>query len=128
MIPEIGRFFDAWDLDTQKLLKRLYDLATGAGPDVEVAVDGAELRFRREGADGEGFFRVAALGGAVSVRFPKAQALYDPSRRATGATERPRPISIRDQGDLDAYVLRLLHEAYELDAPPAPAAYDPWDF
>ena len=116
MRSDVGRYFEGRLLETIRLLRALYDVATGVGAEVEVGVEGRELVFRcasREG--GRGFLRVTAKETSALVVFPDGRDLLDPERRLRGAYGRGRTLVVSSASEVDTYVRRLIEAAYGAD-------------
>lgn len=109
---ELGRYFEGWDLETQKLLRTLYDVGTSPGVDVQVWIDGRELVFGRSGPGSRGFMRLAPSELRIMVAFPRADLLFDPMRRLRGAATTQRSLSVGHVFEVDPYVRRLVESAY----------------
>ena len=115
MNSELGRFFEDRLLDTQKLLRALYDVGTSPGPDISVWVDGRELVFgRTENAGGRGFMRLIPAEVRVVVAFPRGFDLFDPMGRLKGPMNSQRSLTLGHAFELDHYVRRLIETAYQL--------------
>jgi hypothetical protein len=119
MRPDVGRFLEGRLLETQLLIKSIYDLATGEGKDVVAAIDGRELVFRRGEAATPGFLRVLPAATSVTIGFPKGPSLFDPGKRLKGVANARRSLVLRSSMDLDPYVRRLIDEAYRIESPAA---------
>jgi hypothetical protein len=115
MKEDIGRFLDPWILETQMLIKTVFDLATGEGHDVEAVVEGRELAFRRKDKKTAGFLRVLPQATSVSLAFPAGGRLFDPGKRLKGVPGSRLRVVLRTTQDLDPYVRRLIDEAYRID-------------
>ena len=117
MESEIGRYFEGRLLDTQRLLRALYDLGLGQGPDVHVWIDGRELVFGRNASGaGRGFLRVVPGEVTVVLAFPRGDAIMDPAKRAKGPRGGQTAMTITHASGLDPYVRRMIGSAYDLDA------------
>lgn len=113
MNSELGRYFEGRLLETQKLLRALYDVGSGLGADVSVWVDGRELVFgRSEG--GRGFMRLIPADIRVLVAFPRGYELFDPRGRLKGPHRSQKSLSLGHVFEIDAYVRRLIDGAYQL--------------
>jgi hypothetical protein len=114
--PEIGRFFEGRLLGTIKLLQVLYDLGLGAGYDTCAWVDGKELVIGRgDPFASRGFMRVIPEEAAAWLCFPRGARLFDPQKRAKGPPGSQTRIYIRSPQDVDAYVRRMIDEAYAIE-------------
>ena len=116
MNSELGRYFEGRLLDTQMLLRALYDVGSSPGSDVNVWVDGRELVFgRSQDAVGRGFLRLIPSEVRVVLAFPKGGELFDPAGRLAGPAGSQKSLSLGHVFEIDAYVRRLIESAYELD-------------
>ena len=115
MNSELGRYFEGRSLDTQKLLRALYDVGTSPGPSVDVVIDGRELVFARpDGGGGRGFMRLIPADMRVVVVFPRGPELFDPMGRLKGSKHSQMSLTLGHVFEIDAYVRRLIEEAYRL--------------
>ena len=116
MESEIGRYFEGRMLEQQQLLRTIYDLAFGHGADVCVWIDGRELVFGRgDPRRNRGFLRVVPGEVAVVLGFPQGSQLFDPKKKTRGPAGSQTSTSITHATQLDAYVRRLVEQAYALD-------------
>lgn len=116
MESEIGRYFEGRLLDTQRVLRALYDLGLGQGSDTQVWIDGRELVFGKgEVGQGRGYMRLIPAEAVVTIAFPKGYALLDPQRRTHGAPGSQTVLVVGHASDLDPYVRRLVAAAYALE-------------
>lgn len=116
MRTDLGRFFEGRLLETIKLLKAIHDVATGAGPDVSVWIDGRQMVFGRgEPRTGRGFLRVMPGETNAIVSFPRGHQLHDPGKRAKGPSGSETRMTLGHLGDLDPYVRRMIDAAYALE-------------
>ena len=114
MNSELGRYFEGRRLETQKLLRALYDVGDGQGSDVDVWVDGRELVFGRGAAAGRGFMRIIPAEIRVVVAFPRGHELFDPQSRLKGPPGSQMSLMLGHGFEIDAYVRRLIESAYAL--------------
>ena len=113
---ELGRYFEGRLLDTQKLLRALYDVGTSPGADVNVWVDGRELVFGRSpDAAGRGFMRIIPSEVRVVIAFPKGAELFDPAGRLSGPPNSQKSLSLGHVFEIDPQVRRMIEAAYGLD-------------
>lgn len=116
MQSEIGRYFEGRLLEQQQLLRAVYDLAHGNGGDVCVWIDGREMVFGRgDPRRNRGFLRVIPGEVAVLLAFPQGHQLFDPKKKTRGPAGSQTSTSITHASQLDAYVRRLVEQAYTLD-------------
>lgn len=116
MESEIGRYFEGRFLETQQLLRAIYDMAYGHGGDVVVWIDGREMVFGRgEVRRNRGFLRVIPMEVAVLLAFPRGGELFDPKKITKGPAGSQTSASITHSTQLDAYLRRLVEQAYALD-------------
>lgn len=116
MEPEVGRYLEGRFLETQQLLRVLYDLAHGQGRDVSVWIDGREMVFGRgEPRRNRGFLRVIPSEVSVVLAFPRGHELFDPKKKTKGPVGSQTSTTITHSTQLDAYVRRLVDQAYNLD-------------
>ena len=116
MESTIGRYFEGRLLETQQLLRFIYDVAHGQGGDVCVWIDGREMVFGRgDPQRNRGFLRVTPGEVAVTLGFPQGSQLFDPKKRAKGPAGAQTSLSITHSTQLDLYVRRLVDQAYALD-------------
>ncbi|MEL7368765.1 MAG: hypothetical protein AAFN74_07630 [Myxococcota bacterium] len=114
MNSELGRYFEGRMLETQKLLRALYDVGTSPGGDVDVWVDGRELVFGRGSRAGRGFMRLIPAEIRVVVGFPRGFDLFDPARRLKGPAMSQKSLTLGQVFEIDPYVRRLVEEAYRI--------------
>lgn len=113
--PEIGRFLEGHHLDTIKLLKVLYDIGTGMGPDAVAYVEGRELVVTRgKKGRGRGFIRVIPSGASVILAFPDPDRLFDPQNRLKGPSRSQRTVTFGYPAEIDPYIRRLIEFAYHM--------------
>lgn len=116
MESELGRYFEGRLLDTQRLLRTLYDLGLGLGSDTQVWIDGREMVFGRgEPRSGRGFMRIIPSEVMVVLAFPRGDGITDPKGLAKGPRGGQRSMTITHASQLDPYVRRMIGSAYDLD-------------
>ncbi len=115
MHPDFGAFLEEFRTDGRRLVLRMKDLWEGLGADVQTS-----LRSRRlDGARGDRVFvRLRAADPGVVLFFPAGSSLFDPGRRLQPVGPETRSVHLRDEGDLDLEVRRLVEAAYREAAPP----------
>lgn len=113
MESEIGRYFEGRLLETQQLLRAIYDMALGQGKDTCAWIDGRELVFGRgEPRGGRGFLRVIPGEVAAVLAFPMGHRIMDPKKKAKGPAGSQTSLSITHASQLDAYLRRMVESAY----------------
>lgn len=117
MRSDIGRFLEGRILETVNLIKAVYDIASGEGPEVSAWVHGRELVFGKgEEGQGSGFVRVLPADTMITLTFPRGSELFDPAKRLKGMPPTAsRRLNIRATIELDMYVRRLIDAAYALE-------------
>lgn len=113
MNSELGRYFEDRRLETQKLLRALYDVGTGVAPGVQVWIDGRELVFGASSV-GRGFLRLIPGELHVVLAFPRGPELFDPRRRLQGPSHAQKSLIISQVFEIDPYVRRLIELAAAL--------------
>src|SRR5687768_3469309 len=116
MRTDIGRFFEGRLLSTIKLLQVIYDLASGAGPDVSAWIEGRELVFGKgDERAGTIFLRVTPQETAAILSFPRGHELFDPLKRAKGPPHSQTRLVVTHPSEIDLYVRRMIDAAYNLE-------------
>jgi len=109
-------------METQRLLKALYDLSLGEGKDVVPFLEGRELVMARGEAKGNGFLRFLPEETGVTISFPMGASMFDPGKRMKSSGGSRTRMRLRSLLDLDPYVRRLMDQAYAAMKPAAPPA------
>ena len=116
MESEVGRYLEGRLLESQQLLRAIYDMALGQGRDACVWIDGRELVFGRgEPRRNRGFLRVIPGEVAAVLAFPAGHRIMDPKKRAKGPVGSQTSLSLTHASQLDAYLRRMVESAYAQD-------------
>ncbi len=114
MESAVGRWLEGHIFPTQRLLRTLIDLGSGAAPSARAELEGRELVFRCSDR-GRGFLRVIPQVSGALLAFPRGGELFDPKGQLRGPAGLQRMVAVKDQSDLDPYLRRLIDEAARLD-------------
>lgn len=107
MEPKLGRFLQDLRLEDQRLVVRLKDLWEGLGDDVGTRVQGRRLEALRAERV---FVRMLLSDPGVRLVFPAGA--YDPAGRLEDLGGTSRAVHLRDDGDLDLQVRRMIESSY----------------
>ena len=114
---DIGRFLEGRRLESQQLIRVIYDTCSGQGPNVVVWIDGKELVFgTKEVNEGMAFVRIMPFDLSSILAFPRGHEIPDPQKKTSGVINSRTTMTLHYASDVDAYVRRMIAAAYALDA------------
>lgn len=117
MQSDIGRFLEGRRLESQKLIRVVYDACFGQGANVSVWIDGKELVFGCQGEEaGMGFVRIMPFDISLILAFPRGHEIPDPQNKTSGVMNSRTSMTLYYPSDVDAYVRRMIDAAYALES------------
>jgi len=117
MQSDIGRFLEGRRLDSQKLIRVIYDACLGQGANVTAWIVGKELVFGSQGEDvGSGFVRIMPFDVSLILAFPRGHEIPDPQKKMSGVPNSRTTMTLHYPSDVDVYVRRMIDVAYALES------------